>query len=774
MGSDSQTIRTAGLYVPVEADTWRGDREIVDACAGHDKVHLCRSLQEFDAEKFQLKGAELGAAEAGRTLWAWLWASRPSLPSRPPLEFCSESEAEEPVRCAGHRVRWAAEDGDHSLAKGPCTNSGAGPHTLLEEDGDKDGNVVPLCARHALDYERRRKCHGCRFQGCQRLGLEEVQGVLLCKGHAEARRPSSRRRSSPAKATPVPGGDDHEEPELPARVDGGRGALRDLRRLLDDARGEDARVTKPRLRSPGNTPKSSIQRNLAKLGLLQPAAIPILEDFFQQYAEGRDLGLSEEEVRQNLAIERGRTLQAVTAELYQEAVREQEKGQQGLSKFIRVWQQRQTPSVSPAPSLVRSTPASWEIVEHAASEKSAPTSGPTSPLRIGNPGIYGQDDRKAGAAEGPSNIHDIARAIQSQTAEIASLGLNRQSEELVFLLRACNQYQVAIGAGEQGQALANALLSAQVGASTRLRKAGFKQKATTRLAVGLAGPYWGTQDKHSLSAADFVPQTDAELDAFVQEMRANKVGNDQRPQPPNKIEDWEARVRRQNDVWALIYGAEWKPVRAHALNLLLEWHQAEPHKWPLSIVSDIWEELHWRFFEELKETLRLLKKEANRETMSLQDIKFYALLPNSKDQAWLELPKTFDLRNPDGWFEAEVLPRIERRQERMLWRLTWEGGRGNKPQGPTHAGGDQTDRKEKPTANNLRGPKLSTEEVNRAKDRAPTDKAGTLLCWGALTHMGCGNQGRQRSHSDLQGRWENLDSCVQMQLLRRGGLRRAA
>ena len=106
VGSDSQTIRTAGLYVPVEADTWRGDREIVDACAGHDKVHLCRSLQcnekgqhfkeyslarEFDAEKFQLKGAELGAAEAGRTLWAWLWASRPSLPSRPPLEFCSES-----------------------------------------------------------------------------------------------------------------------------------------------------------------------------------------------------------------------------------------------------------------------------------------------------------------------------------------------------------------------------------------------------------------------------------------------------------------------------------------------------------------------------------------------------------------------------------------------------------------------------------------------------------------------------------------------------------
>ena len=118
---------------------------------------------------------------------------------------------------------------------------------------------------------------------------------------------------------------------------------------------------------------------------------------------------------------------------------------------------------------------------------------------------------------------EIARAIKSQTAETASLvkshtentavppgtlkGLNRHSEELVFLLWACNQYQVVVGAGEEGQALANALLSAQVGASTNLRKAGFKQKVTTRLAVGLAGPYWGTQEKHSLTVADFIPHT---------------------------------------------------------------------------------------------------------------------------------------------------------------------------------------------------------------------------------------------------------------------------
>ena len=115
---------------------------------------------------------------------------------------------------------------------------------------------------------------------------------------------------------------------------------------------------------------------------------------------------------------------------------------------------------------------SWDVVDRT-SGVHAERGKPAQAIRIGEPGIFGQDDRKAGATEGKTpDFEDIARAIQSQTAELTSLvkshtehtalpagtlkGLNRQSEELVFLLRACNQYQVTVGAGEQGQALANA------------------------------------------------------------------------------------------------------------------------------------------------------------------------------------------------------------------------------------------------------------------------------------------------------------------------------
>ena len=108
---------------------------------------------------------------------------------------------------------------------------------------------------------------------------------------------------------------------------------------------------------------------------------------------------------------------------------------------------------------------------------------------------------------------DIAKAIQQQTNELATLvkaqqetttgaggslkSLGKTSEELVFLLRGCGQYTVQVGNEEYGAPLAQALLAAQAGSSTKLRSAGFRQKVTSRLAIGIAGPYWGTQEKYA-------------------------------------------------------------------------------------------------------------------------------------------------------------------------------------------------------------------------------------------------------------------------------------
>ena len=161
--------------------------------------------------------------------------------------------------------------------------------------------------------------------------------------------------------------------------------------------------------------------------------------------------------------------------------------------------------------------------------------------------------------------------------------------------------------------------------------------------------------------------------------------------------------------------------------------------------------------------------------MTLTDLKFYALMPDESGNPPLQLPRTFDLENPEGWFMTEVLPRINRRQDRLLWKMTWEGTSKGRPGGAAAGGEPASGRaggEDRLSLKSLLGPKLTPEETNRAKDRAPVDKDGKLLCWGYITHLGCSQSNCQRSHEHLRGAFEALDPAVRMQLLRRGGLKR--
>ena len=97
------------------------------------------------------------------------------------MEFGSESETEA-VKCQACRVRWSDRDQDVRLSRTTCSS-------------DHEGSAAALCARHALDYERQRRPQGCKVGGCDRVGVEEVKGLRLCKAYASERRPSARKRS---------------------------------------------------------------------------------------------------------------------------------------------------------------------------------------------------------------------------------------------------------------------------------------------------------------------------------------------------------------------------------------------------------------------------------------------------------------------------------------------------------------------------------------------------------------------------------------------------
>ena len=291
--------------------------------------------------------------------------------------------------------------------------------------------------------------------------------------------------------------------------------------LLEEMRGEEghevepARKKKPRHDgSPGRTPRSGVQRSLARLGMINSPdrreVQTTLEEFMEQLVEGKDLGLEEDDVRTQLAARYGLIVAAFTKILFEQATEEQHKETKGLTKFLAKWRKQMSAGT---PERSQSSQSPWSVVGSPAegtpsgvgTERSFPQHSPgnreeaereTPSTRtfavIPAPGIYGQD-RKAGTGGDTSEpIAEITKAIQQQTTELASLVKAQNessSEELVFLLRACGQYTVEVGAGEHGAGLATALLSAQAGASTKLRAAGFRQKVTPRLAVGLAGPY---------------------------------------------------------------------------------------------------------------------------------------------------------------------------------------------------------------------------------------------------------------------------------------------
>ena len=224
-----------------------------------------------------------------------------------------------------------------------------------------------------------------------------------------------------------------------------------------------------------------------------------LEEFMEQLVSGKELGLEEEDVRTQMAAQYALDVMAFTKMLYEQATEEQRKGTKGLTKFLALWRKQLAAQVTPT----KSRADSWSIVgtspedegqkpttprrakvKEEPREGSVPTKKNKTFATSGPPGIYGQEDRKAGTGgdgESGEAMADLAKAIQHQTTELATLvraqheggnnaagtikALNRTSEELMFLLRACGQYTVTVGEGEYGAGLAQALLSAQAGAS---------------------------------------------------------------------------------------------------------------------------------------------------------------------------------------------------------------------------------------------------------------------------------------------------------------------
>ena len=237
IGSESQSIKSHGLYIPVEPDTARGHGNLVQLIRSVDKVHLCRNevcpedctahfqlyavVKQFNPEKFQLAQAEEGARETGRRLWSWLRKTTNSAQrlAKKVTEYTSESEAELPRACEAHRVGWTTDQGLERLSEAVCKVAAEPCRSLLAEDVPKGCSELSLCPVHQARYMSTRLPSKCVVHGCNRLGFLSSAGMHLCADHKEAprtpvateRRSRSRSRSRTRVQEPEEVHDEEEE-----------------------------------------------------------------------------------------------------------------------------------------------------------------------------------------------------------------------------------------------------------------------------------------------------------------------------------------------------------------------------------------------------------------------------------------------------------------------------------------------------------------------------------------------------------------------------------
>ena len=243
VGTDTQNIRTHGLYLPIEADTVRGTPSLVRKLNVTDRVHLCRNLvctedatehfteygavKKFNAERFQLSQSHQGALSMSRHFWDW-FAPRGQRTVSEVVgrirEFASESETED-VTCCASQITWMTDEGLTCLAETRCSVGGQIFHQAI--DGDFPGSCTKcLCPKHATLYLSKRYQDKCGVVDCLKQG---TASTLVCGGA----------KNRPLAARTLP-------PQQRGGIDPGRGQEARLRSKLRRKR----RRMNPRMKTP--------------------------------------------------------------------------------------------------------------------------------------------------------------------------------------------------------------------------------------------------------------------------------------------------------------------------------------------------------------------------------------------------------------------------------------------------------------------------------------------------------------------------------------------
>ena len=167
------------------------------------------------------------------------------------------------------------------------------------------------------------------------------------------------------------------------------------------------------------------------------------------------------------------------------------------------------------------------------------------------------------------------------------------------------------------------------------------------------------------------------------------------------------------------------------------------------------------------------------ESPSYERIRFVCCTPQEDGNVWLQLPRTYDLEDPLAYFCTDIRVRHENLLTRSNWAMAFASRSGpapkrakvgNQKSGGEGAGSGGEDARQQPAQTRLLGRPLSRAENGRALDHRPKSPGGRFICWDSAAHQGCAREACPHSHKQI-GKPQMLDRMVQMQMVRRGGLK---
>ncbi|OLQ15436.1 hypothetical protein AK812_SmicGene287 [Symbiodinium microadriaticum] len=288
--------------------------------------------------------------------------------------------------------------------------------------------------------------------------------------------------------------------------------------------------------------------------------------------------------------------------------------------------------------------------------------------------------RKAGASFGeqlgPSDptlatdriIHAIDGLRKAQdedkTGTKGQVSSIKEGEKLeVFLARGCGQLSIELCKGVYGKELFHSIKRAGLHAKHELSLIKWPVLITNRVALSIAGMWWGGTENFTLLAADCATARVEQIENWSPPTE-HKI--EARGKAPTTFLTWLRYAENSIKVFGSAYGLEHVRERNKFLQALREAQEEDENAFPFTYCVQLFEEMTAVWCEEICESRRRLCAKLGTENPRLEDFKLIALSPGATGQANFQFPRVWDLADPAGYYQRVILPRQNKAMARLL------------------------------------------------------------------------------------------------------------